>query len=303
LFLYNFNKTLSNFKELDLSSLPAHAFKMETCQRKLILSATRIDFTPLQPQIYHNHHAYEYLLEMICGLKSRLIAENEIVSQYKESLKGYFASDSRDSRLLPYLQKLLQDHKKIRTQHLHGISQRTYAAITKKTVLKKSQNIDSILIWGSGSLAEDLINQFKKNYNVYICARNHLRVQTLVSKHNIQSIAWNDFQEALDHSIHINTIGSEEEIFSLEFINSWLQNKTQLFVDLGSPSPVSLEACFQLHQSELLITLEDIFTSGAIANEEKEIKIIRAKQAIKSVSSKRFKQLTQKNVKKPAIAV
>ncbi len=70
------------------------SFVMKTCQRTLVLSfgecnVSKPQNTEVSHEIYHGTEAYTYLLEIICGLKSKLVGENEIVGQFKTSYKEY----------------------------------------------------------------------------------------------------------------------------------------------------------------------------------------------------------------------
>ena len=93
-----------------LESVPEDCFYMQTCQRTLILSYEDNPLSTYQTDDIFNdlislegEDAYSYLLEVICGLKSKLIGENEIVGQFKTSYKQYIQKDF-DSRLLQILE-------------------------------------------------------------------------------------------------------------------------------------------------------------------------------------------------------
>ena len=189
--------------------LSKQAFVMKTCQRTLVLNLNKTELNSDEAiaceDSLNGEEAYIYLLEIICGLKSRLLGENEIVSQFRKSYKDYIAQPERSSNLLLILEKLLQDAKKIRTKYLLGLSQKTYSSIARKAIC--SHKPSSVLILGSGQLAEDLINQFKKKTNVFISARNDETAAKLMNLHDIEKVIWKDFTAYTQFPFIVNSIG------------------------------------------------------------------------------------------------
>src|SRR6476469_5778019 len=97
--------TLWNFPAgtLDPIDLAPGSFILSTCQRTIVLA---MNHDPLRhPEKLPPHDlvmgeaAYLFLLETICGLKSKLIGENEIVGQFKEAYKLYAATTFKDTKL------------------------------------------------------------------------------------------------------------------------------------------------------------------------------------------------------------
>ena len=120
--LWNFSSGTNLESELKDSS-----FILKTCQRSLVLAFNCSPFKGQElpaNELLSSSEAYLFLLETICGLKSKLIGENEIVGQFKEAYKTYAQIENKDTKLLLILEKLFKDAKDIRTQHLIGISQK-----------------------------------------------------------------------------------------------------------------------------------------------------------------------------------
>lgn len=284
--LWNFTSGI-----LQNDELMTHAFVLRTCQRTMVLS---FDF-PFHHTTIPTHElvigrdAYLFLLETICGLKSKLIGENEIVGQFKEAYQIYASTTLKDTKVLQVLEKLFKDAKDIRTQYLIGISQKTYASITRKHLIQKAK-ADHIVIIGSGALAEDLINQFKKKARVSLCARNTQRVSELVASHAIEAFPW-DEREALKSCPFIaNTVGTNTLLFDETFFEVWGKQKQKMFIDLGSPSSISTK----LTVSEGVLRLDDIFQEGAIVQEQKENQIALAKAAMVELTARRESLFNQK---------
>jgi glutamyl-tRNA reductase len=266
--------------------LTGTTFILKTCQRSLVLSLNHCPFKsddlPAH-ELQTGDTAYFFLLETICGLKSKLIGENEIVGQFKEAYKMYSQSTFKDTKLLLILEKLFKDAKDIRTQYLIGISQKTYASLTRRHLVQK-EKADHVVVVGSGALAEDLINQFKKKAQVSICARNSSRVLELAQLHNLTIIPWEERHKLVHQPYIANTIGTEAVLFDENFFNEWkYNNSSRKFVDLGSPSVIKTH----LTAHEGVVRLDDIFDEGAIVEGHKQQQIELARAAMLEVTHKR----------------
>lgn len=275
---------------------PQNAFILQTCQRTIVVSYEQRPFEhhplPLHEKA-EGQDAYLYMLETICGLKSKLVGENEIVGQFKEAYKGFAQTPERDSRLLLVLEKLFKDAKEIRTEHLIGIGQKTYAHLTRRHFSGKIKNAP-ILILGSGQLAEDLINQFKKRTEIVLCARNNVRAQELAEIHGCRLLPWEDKAQWLNFAFIANTIGFEGVMLDENFFSAWkAAHPERLLVDLGSPS------CLQttLTRDDGVLRLEDIFAEGALMEDQKRSKIQTAQRAMLDIVQRRARWLEEKSLK------
>ncbi len=290
--------TLWNFHAgaLDPIDLAPGSFILSTCQRTMILS---MNHDPLRHsenlpahEMVSGEDAYLYLLETICGLKSKLIGENEIVGQFKEAYKLYASTTLKDNKLLTILEKLFKDAKDIRTQYLIGISQKTYASLTRRH-FQKARALHVVIV-GSGMLAEDLINQLKKKVRVSICARNSERVKELAALHKVTVIPWENRHELVNESYIANTVGSNHILFDETFFTAWEKG---LFVDLGSPSVISTK----LGAADGVIRLQDIFDEGAVVESHKEQQITLAREAMITLTHKRKSLLEAKLTAREAL--
>ena len=288
--LWNFSSGTLPDEELNGTT-----FILKTCQRTLVLA---FNTYPFKGQDIPEHVlqtgevAYLYLLETICGLKSKLIGENEIVGQFKEAYKIYTQSTLKDTKLLLILEKLFKDAKDIRTQHLIGISQKTYASLTRKHLIQKAK-ADHVVVVGSGALAEDLINQFKKKAQISICSRNRARTLELAKLHNISVIPWEERHKLVEQPFIANTVGTDSILFDENFFAEWKsKNSSRQFVDLGSPSVIKTDLTIE----EGVVRLDDILNEGAIMEDHKLVQIELARQAMLEITHKR-KSLFQVKLK------
>lgn len=279
------NLTVINLKpQASVRPSNGEVFVLKTCQRTLILGAGKLPFYHLEDQndirdMYNGDLAYIFLLETICGLKSEVLAEYEVVGQFKEAYQEYANLPFRNTNILTLLEKLFQDSKKIRTDHLTEIGQLSYAGIARKLVHSRLGDSD-VLVVGSGSLAIDLIKLLKKKHRVFLTARNHERVGELCLEHSLEMIPWQNFNIYKNFDSVINTIGTKEILFNEEFFQEFSSrtntSDTKLFIDLGSPSVIKTN----LSESAGVFRLEDIFRQSAKMNIEKMEKIRCAKDSI-----------------------
>lgn len=278
--LWNFSSGTLQDEEL-----MSNAFVLRTCQRTLVLA---YDIYPFHNQKLPEHalvegqDAYLFLLETICGLKSKLIGENEIVGQFKEAYKIYATSTLKDTKLLLILEKLFKDAKEIRTQYLIGISQKTYASLTRRHLVSRAK-AKHVVVIGSGAMAEDLINQFKKKAQITICARNTERVAELAKAHGLNVIPWENRDILVTEPFIANTVGANSVLFDENFFHTWSKLETRLFVDLGAPSTIKTTLTFD----QGVVRLDDIFSEGAVIESQKQAQIALAKAAMLSLTMKR----------------
>lgn len=284
---------VSNFYLEDAPNIEsAEVFRLQTCQRTLYISNKEThDLSNHSDNVETGKDGYDLLLRIICGLKSKLIAENEIVSQFKDAYRDYAESNYKDTKVLLFLEKLFRDAKEIRSNYLIGLSQKTYSALTRKEILKDKE-VNSVVIMGSGALAEDMINQLKKKTDVFVCARNTQKVNELCKQHDVKSITWDQNFRNLESSPYIiNTIGSADISLNHAFFKSWDKNNlNKKFIDLGSPSIINTHFTIE----DNVFRLSEIFKAGVIHEDYKLNQISKAQSAINELVNKRATHFEKK---------
>lgn len=283
--------TLINVPPSDAKLLaPNHSFRLKTCQRELVLCENKnfLQIDTKNAQLYFGVDAYQFLLETISGLKSKLVAENEIIAQFKDAYRGYLKQKERSSFIIRIIEKLFKDAKEIRSNYLIGIGQDSYSGLSKKILLSMEQRSEKVLILGSGKLAKDLVKILGKQFNIYISARNKEIVGDLVLENKAKSVQWNDlFSYKLFTNI-INTIGSTETILPLSFQEEWFsKEKNATFIDLGKPALIDKK--FKNNSKHL--SLDKLFKFAEKYNEHKEVMISECEIAIKDLAIRRIELL------------
>lgn len=278
---------------LDLC-LGGDIFVLKTCQRTLIVGH-QLDhlipsLAPLSLDWAQGKEAYRFLLETIVGLKSQILAENEITGQFKEAYRSYLGQEQRSTKLMQVLEKLFKDAKQIRSQYLNEVGQQSYAGIAKKILSSTLREPGLVTVLGSGQLARDIIKLLYKRHSLQVCARNPQRVQEVVESYpKLMTHPWEDYHHLWQAPILINTIGADETLFDEDFFKTWMTSHRhgRLFIDLSSPTVIQTS----LTRDHGVIRLEDIFAHGVILNQEKGQKVQSAREAIGQLVDHRHRTL------------
>ncbi len=213
---------------------------LATCQRQLWISMEPLPFvTTFSPEIFQGEKAYAFLLEVLCGLRSKLVAETEITRQFKKAYADYLEKHRQCGLISKVVERVMKDAKEIRHLHLRQVSGRSYASLCRK-IVSKEKAVSGALIVGSGDLAKDLIRFFKDTIPLAITARNHDVLATLSKEHQLQMVPWVDYEQWSKYQCIINTVGIEESLFEHGFFEEWKATHAseKVFIDLGSPSPI-----------------------------------------------------------------
>ncbi|MDC0255628.1 hypothetical protein OAK75_12075 [Bacteriovoracales bacterium] len=264
-------------------------FTLNTCQRTLIIGVKSNSLKEWSPyETLYGKEAYSFLLEAICGLKSKLQGENEITSQFKKAFREYLNNPKKNVFLISVLEKLFKDAKEIKTIYLSKIGQQSYSAIAKKILLQNSES-KNVLIVGSGAISLDLVKLLSKKFNLSITARNEQKSKEISEAFDIPLIKWGGYEDYQNSENIINTIGSKDILFNSNFFKKWHSANTtysssKLFIDLGHPSVIDTE----LSTKEGVYRLSDIFQRGTLLSQEKTLKIQRAKKEIDNIVERRF---------------
>ena len=265
------------------------AFTMKTCQRHLFMALGELNTIGEGEVECRGREAYRYLLEVICGMQSRVVAESEIMAQFKRAYWDYLESPERQHQLIRILEKLLKDAKEIRTQYLEGVEQKTYAALARKLIFEQALP-KRVLVIGSGFLAKDMVNQLKKKVEqVFISSRNQEKVQEFCQYDLTRPLGWMDTNLYLEFPFIVNTVGVPGlTLLDSDFFELWRdRHERLLFVDLGEPSSIRTD----LNPEDGVVRLNHIREKSVIREREKQQKIQRARQAIDEFSVKRGKLL------------
>lgn len=185
------------------------------------------EILPQAMQVFRGIDAYRFLLEVACGLHSKIQGESEIFGQLKQAWKSYQADQTEASRPLQRLmQTLVADVKRIRTEYLHGIGGDAYhSAIRKLLHLRKDQ---SLLIIGAGQFGAMLAEKLRH------------KVETLTvlnrSPHPLVAQAgWDNLEAAIDAATHVLVAipAGKDEALDARIQAAWQQKRHGKLVHLA----------------------------------------------------------------------
>jgi hypothetical protein len=131
-----------------LPAPPRHALLFETCQRRLAISLVPgLDDLP-DAEIFRDVAGYAFLLEVVCGLRSRLFGETEVQGQFRLFCRNH-------PSLAPWDRWLLEDAKAIRARILGDPGAHSYAGVVRQWCGTRR----SVTVLGTGQLATSLQQQ------------------------------------------------------------------------------------------------------------------------------------------------
>jgi len=130
---------------------------------------------PNHDEIYQGEQAYQFLLEVIAGLKSPVLGETEVLGQFKIFAFQWLEHEPHWSWLV---QHLLSDAKRIRTRYLQKLGTQSYGGWLRKN-LKASR----VHILGAGHLSQQIVPYLDKQFTqVIVHARRPEAVTAAAAK-------------------------------------------------------------------------------------------------------------------------
>ncbi len=129
----------------------------QTCLRRIVFLHRSEPLTFADKpgtEIYYSREAYQFLLEVICGLHSPLVGENAVMGQFRTFRN---TADFSNTEWGDFLRKLttevLVDARQVRHRHLQGLGSQSYGSLIRKHLKGQS----SVAVLGAGSLAREIL--------------------------------------------------------------------------------------------------------------------------------------------------
>lgn len=162
-----------------------NGLEWQTCLRRIVLlhkseSAALIADLTAGSETYEGQDAYNFLLEVICGLRSPLLGETAVMGQFKEfCASARFPSNEWGHFLRRMTSDLLVDAKRVRCRHLEGLGSQSYGGLVRQHL----KGIPSVIVLGAGQLAEEILPWIVGKTDVTVCARTPERAKGLLEQH------------------------------------------------------------------------------------------------------------------------
>jgi glutamyl-tRNA reductase len=254
-----------------------------TCLRSLALSfapegSVRQSHTPKHTEFYQGQEAYQFLLEIICGLHSPILGETEVFGQFKAFTEGWMKNEPLSRNLV---QSLFADAKKVRQLHLSGLGSQSYGSWVRKCLSDKRP----VHIVGSGQLVKDVLPWvLKTEAAVHVYCRDYGKALLSLEPH-ADRIRFHEYAQgpfaALEGALIVCApIPAEELKEKFQF------SKNLLVIDLRDNSHFDL--LVKEGDPQSLFKLRDVFKELEFSRSAVIEKAAQAKALIESLSQGRF---------------
>lgn len=302
LVVLNQTKAPTSAVQLPPPVVPAAAWSLETCQRRiwafkaLDAESRSFDSSCAGAETHRGTDAYAYLISVAAGLESEIVGETEVLGQFKEAWRAYRSSHqgatTQALALQPLFQKLFEDVKTIRTQYLRHVGNCSYGSLVRR-VLSESPLKGSVLLVGAGALAE-AVAPWLAGSPLTIANRTAARAEELAE----QLVGCCDKPgplhtqppklAALDHDwggySHVVLCVPPGEAVIARRLAAWAAQcpaESRLF-DLSEPS----------HGIKGAVTLADLYALQKEQKNLRDIEVQKARQAVGHIAAQREAQAT-----------
>lgn len=193
-----------------------------TCMRSIYLSDERIleDHENLDTiqgfEIYRGFSAYSFLVEVVCGLHSKLYGESEIQAQFRDRFSPpQLGNSAFELSILRLRDQVLEHSKIIRTQFLTGIGRMSYGSLAETWI----RGFSKVHLFGTGNLAESLLPYLvQSNRRITVYGRNVQRLEFFESKFDIQIKNWESYSPDSSPVIIASTYFPESILETMSFV-------------------------------------------------------------------------------------
>jgi hypothetical protein len=160
---------------------------ISTCLREVRVAALPVDLHPSAADCaaegferFRGADAYRFMLLLACGLESEIAGETEILGQIKDAWREHESADAQSAPALrPWMQRLLQDTKEIRSEFVTGLGSATYGSLVRR--LLGTDSAGPTLLLGAGQLAEAVL-PYLDSGKVLLWNRHGDRARELLAK-------------------------------------------------------------------------------------------------------------------------
>ena len=260
----------------------------QTCLRRIIFlhkseNAALIPTLPEGAETYEGHAAYNFLLEVVCGLRSPLVAETAVMGQFKEfCATARFPMNEWGAFLRRLTSDLLVDAKRVRSRHLEGLGSQSYGGMVRHHL----KGVPSVIVLGAGQLAEEILPWLVGKTDVTVCARTIERAKPLTEQFEQIHLTQFSIGEAIDESRQTAVVIAAP--VGAVAVETWMKAQTIPFVKL-----IDLRGEAEsdpIHSSLPVIRLSEMF--AALKNERPKLiaRVAAARDEIKKAAQRLIEQ-------------
>ena len=150
-----------------LEALQGSGVLVHTCMRQLVFGTEARPVIHLANatalEIFSGLQAYHLLLEVVTGLRSAVCGETNVYGQFRRAWQAALNSlpASITLPLLPVVESLFSDARRVRQQHLQGVGGSSYGSLARR-LLAPARGA-RVLFVGTGELARSILPFFRAN--------------------------------------------------------------------------------------------------------------------------------------------
>ena len=159
-------------------------FYLETCQRWIwILNHENTSvpaFSHPGLRVFSGQDAYLFLLRLAAGIESEVLGETDIFGQIKDAwLKISRHRSALVTDLAPWIQRIFEDTKEIRTRFLQNLGGSSYGSLVRKLLREQRDGAKGpTLLVGAGKIAQS-VAPFLLESELLLWNRDPERAETL----------------------------------------------------------------------------------------------------------------------------
>lgn len=158
----------------------------KTCLREVVFLSPEVsDELAHDWKALSEDESLSFLTEVLCGLHSPLLGENEVFGQFKQFVEE---QRQKNNPLFAESQKwlifLLQNVKHFRHEYGRLWGSNSYGSLLRK----KIENHEDVTLFGTGHLAEEIFPWLSHKKNLQLAGRNDDRLRFFTSKYSNLSI-------------------------------------------------------------------------------------------------------------------
>jgi glutamyl-tRNA reductase len=160
-----------------------NGLEWQTCLRRISLlnksnSVSLVPTVPATSEVFEGKDAYNFLLEVVCGLRSPLVGETAVMGQFREfCTQAKFPASEWGWFLRRLTSDILVDAKRVRYRHLEGLGSQSYGGMVRQHL----KNIPSVFVLGAGQLAQEILPWLIGKTDVTVFYRNAMRAECLLN--------------------------------------------------------------------------------------------------------------------------
>lgn len=208
-----------------------NGLEWRTCLRRIALlhkseSEALLAAIPDNSEIFEGKDAYNFLLEVVCGLRSPLVGETAVMGQFREfCTRAKFPSSEWGWFLRRTASELLVDAKRVRFRHLEKLGSQSYGGMVRQHL----KNISSVFVLGAGQLAREILPWLAGKTEVTLFYRNALRAQSLRTEYAGMRLAPFTFEPAEQEEIRETALVIAAPLAAPD-IETWIQLQSTRFI-------------------------------------------------------------------------